>query len=422
MLWKPKWKKDALRTIKGANKFIHYKKDLIDPSDIENIRECQQNVRDAIRAKDAKAVKKKCNLLEQECKKSLSTYVRPNAIAENTEVFFISIVVALGIQTYLLKPFRIPTGSMQPTLNGINGHVLEKEKWPSLPQRIFQVGTHGRTYVDIVAPSDCSIVNIQDTQVAKFFTRAIVTFSDGSTQSFSSSANALSDIIANYQKRNPEHTGLYTKGEVIAQGFVDSGDLVLVDKFSYHFRKPTRGETFVFDTRGIEEVHKTVEYVYEKDKNGNPILGPDGKPIAKDIRLTDQVGGAHYIKRCVGIPGDTISISAEGNLIINGKVTTDKGLAYAQELSYKRAEGFTGYTLVEDRLYSNPLSTPSDSMQLNGPEHRLKAEYAAFGDHTNVSLDSRYWGTVKQYNLVGPALISLWPFTHEVAPHWGLIK
>ena len=52
---------------------------------------------------------------------------------------------------------------------------------------------------------------------------------------------------------------------------------------------------------------------------------------------------------------------------------------------------------------------------LNKPNLR---EYAALGDNTTNSLDSRYWGPVRQFNVVGPAAFTLWPFSS----HWGLIE
>ena len=38
------------------------------------------------------------------------------------------------------------------------------------------------------------------------------------------------------------------KGETIAKGAIDTGDQVFVDKFTYNFVKPHRGDVFVFRT------------------------------------------------------------------------------------------------------------------------------------------------------------------------------
>lgn len=40
-------------------------------------------------------------------------------------------------------------------------------------------------------------------------------------------------------------------GETLICARLDAGDMVIVNRMAYHFRKPERGETFVFDTRGI---------------------------------------------------------------------------------------------------------------------------------------------------------------------------
>ncbi len=53
--------------------------------------------------------------LEKAANKWLKPY--PNAtIRENVEVLLVALAVAMGIRTFFLQPFKIPTGSMQPTL------------------------------------------------------------------------------------------------------------------------------------------------------------------------------------------------------------------------------------------------------------------------------------------------------------------
>ena len=95
------------------------------------------------------------------------------------------------------------------------------------------------------------------------------------------------------------------------------------------------------------------------------------------------------------------------------------------QLQYPPGRNSTGYEFASPNAsskYRNPLTDETKELKLAGEQHLQKAEYAAFGDNTSSSSDSRYWGPVKEYNLIGPALISLWPFSHEIDPHWGIIK
>jgi signal peptidase I len=178
---------------------------------------------------------------------------------------------------------------------------------------------------------------------------------------------------------------------------VDSGDLVLVNKFSYHFRKPKRGEVFVFDTIGIAGIQQ---------------------------RSGDQGAGSHYIKRLCGVPGDKLSIQTP-NLYVNGKIADEPGIqrVIRGEGSYSINHGYSPASPNEPPHHGKKLpqylASETATLTLAAETRPGMREYAALGDNTGNSLDSRYWGPVKEFNLVGPALFSLWPIT---TGHWGLIR
>jgi len=405
-MFSPKWKKEALHLVKGAKKFIDYKRDLLAPERVAEIHSRRDDLLAAIRSKDLAKVNEASKQIRVVCENSLPNERPLGWLEENVEVMFVAIVIALGLRAYYLQPFRIPTGSMQPTLNGIIGTPVESEKWPSLPARLLEKALRGRTYVKVVNDRDRKIAltpdgkpDIRDTQFLHFFSRSEIHFKDSPPLRLPAPANPCSEIglgdAIGDAFRN--HGGLLRKGTVICEGTIDSGDLVLVDKFSYHFRRPERGEVFVFDTIDIDGIRRR--------------SGPQG-------------AGSHYIKRLVGVPGDVLSVQTP-NLLVNGKIAQEPGIQRVIQGKGPYSINSEGYGYAKPESHgpnssglSQYISGPGNKLELAAEARPGMREYAAFGDNTGNSLDSRYWGTVKEFNLVGPALFALWPIT---TGHWGFI-
>jgi signal peptidase I len=411
-MFTPVWKKNAKHLSKGATKFLNYKRDLLSEDRIAEIESRRKDLIQAIKSNDKDKVEEASKQLRATCENSLPREKPQGWFEENVEVMFVALVIALGLRAYYLQPFRIPTGSMQPTLNGIIGTPEKKEDWPSYPERMMEYVLRGRSYVSLKTDKDIKIATTQgneymigDTQFMHFFSRSLIYKEDSRPTLFSrllgtnpirmpAPVNPMNDIgLGETINAARQNNGVIPAGTTIAEGIVDTGDLVFVDKFSYHFRKPKRGEVFVFDTLGIKGIQEH--------------SGPQG-------------GGSHYIKRLVGVPGDELSIM-EPDLIVNGKVAKEAGMRRVAEGAPPFKEEHKGYVTAQfggsRKMY---LVTPEDVLSLKDEKAKPgMREYAALGDNTSSSLDSRYWGTVKEYNLVGPALFSLWPFT---TGHWGFIK
>jgi signal peptidase I len=405
-MFTPKWKQEALQLTKGARKFVHYKRDQLKPGVVDEIESRRSDLLAAIKSGDRAKVDEASKQIRAACEHSLPNEKPVGWLEENVEVMFVAIVIALGLRAYYLQPFRIPTGSMQPTLNGIIGTPLAKKEWPAFPQRMLEKVLRGRTYVKVVNNQDRHIavtpqgrIDIRDVQMMHFFSRAEIHFADSKPLRLPAPTTPCTQIgLSDAIRTASMNGGLLPKGTVVCEGTIDSGDLVLVDKFSYHFRKPNRGEVFVFDTVGIRGIHE---------------------------RSGDQAAGSHYIKRLCGVPGDTLSIDPP-NLLVDGKIASEPGIQ-----NVIRGEGGyhinpKGYVHADrrelngrDKSISQYLSKPGDSLPLAAKARPGMREYAALGDNTGNSLDSRYWGPVKEFNLVGPALFSLWPVT---TGHWGFIR
>jgi signal peptidase I len=137
------------------------------------------------------------------------------------------------------------------------------------------------------------------------------------------------------------------------------GDRILVDKLSYHLHGVDRGNIVVFRRPADENC--------------------GGPPVAD------------LVKRVIGLPGETISLS-KGYVDINGKRLNESWLP----------------TSVQGTTFPGPT----------GPKYNLAKPYVipanhyfVMGDNREDSCDSRYWGPISRSLIVGKVDVRVWPLS-----------
>src|SRR5438128_12129667 len=149
--------------LRHARKYLRYKDDRLSASDREQIVAGMKSLRDALRQKDREKIHGTADVLDKTLHR-LTPGTCESHWRENCEVILVAIVVAVGIRSYFLQPFKIPTGSMQPTLDGIVGHP-STEPPPNILQQIGEFIVRGRTYISMVSHDDDQIFEITTKKV-----------------------------------------------------------------------------------------------------------------------------------------------------------------------------------------------------------------------------------------------------------------
>jgi len=162
------------------------------------------------------------------------------------------------------------------------------------------------------------------------------------------------------------------------------GDFILVNKFAYGLRLP------VLDTKVIE---------IGEPQRGDVVVFRFPKDPTTD-----------YIKRLVGVPGDTIDYRNK-TLYVNGQPMPQ--MPTGRYVGVGAGAGQTGYLTAQEDLTGrehsilvNPMAPdlpPGCRVLANGPITVPPGHYFAMGDNRDNSNDSRCWGLVPDRNLVGKA-------------------
>ena len=363
-MFTPRHVKHSKLLLRHAHKYLRYKRDVLESSTHDEIDAEMRRLQAALRQRDRNQIESHAEALDAKLHQ-LMPVTWESHWRENCEVVLVAVVVAIGIRSYFLQPFKIPTGSMQPTLNGIIGHP-SAEQPPNILRQMVDFIVLGRNYVNVASREDDQLLQIQQKKFLFFFTWSRLVCQHQKFLVYAPPDTLRHDF-------NVFPGRIYHRNEIIARGAVDTGDQVFVDKFSYNFVKPHRGDVFVFRTKNI--------------------LGIPEDP---------ESGAPFYIKRLAGLPGDTLRI-APPLLYVDGKIASGYGFKRVMEAKFP----YRGY--APGQTY---LSTPDRPFVV--PEH----SYFAMGDNSYNSYDSRWWGPVPEENLVGRGLLVYWPFT----AHWGLIR
>jgi len=113
-----------------------------------------------------------------------------------------------------------------------------------------------------------------------------------------------------------------------------------------------------------------------------------GQVVVLTAPVSWSEGGAPFIKRVIGIGGDTVEVRADGTVAVNGSVLDEPYL-------YRDETGATEPTFADEEA---TWGVPD-------------GEVFVMGDHRQASMDSRVFGPVAVSTLIGRGVVRYWPLS-----------
>lgn len=175
------------------------------------------------------------------------------------------------------------------------------------------------------------------------------------------------------------------------------GDFLVANKFVFHFREPKQFEPVIFkypmdsyNPQPRERYAKIIRPIYWDKKNF----------FFKYYKRRD------FIKRIIGMPGDTLQI-IDKNIYINGKYIKED---YTQHIDYRIIPREKGHLYINSEFIG--------SRDNFGPLVIPEGKYFLMGDNRDNSSDSRYWGLLDKEFIRGIPILIYWSWDNHHRIRW----
>jgi len=381
-----KQKKELKHLIKHLAHLLHVNDDILADNTKEKIDKLLEDGK-SLNMNNNEEIEKFLQSAPLKATKILPKHTHP-IIREYVDILAVALTVAFGLRALYMQPFKIPTSSMQPTLFGI--HYIADTKLPDGSSPLWHMPAFLQYALYSVQAADAKIKRagtLDPGSIIEYSRSVVFPWSQfnigGLTYHLPGSFDHVFKYCQMEKKIDGENADFkrygylqymkpFKKGETLCHGWLSLGDHLFVDRFTFQFREPRRGDITVFNTEGL--------------------------PCRKT--------GYFFIKRLIGMPGDTLKII--DNLVYvkekgadTFKAITDFNIPAISRI-YSKKGGYHGH-LAQRAL--------SEGLVVNVPENH----YFMMGDNSVRSSDSRYWGTVPRENIVGRAFFIFWPFSRR----WG---
>lgn len=449
-------KKGAREILRLGEKALAYRRDILTEDQEKKLEASVSKLTGVLKSKPVliSELEQKAEELDNQLKESGGLYYHKKGWVENVEMLMVAAIVVIGIRSFFLQPFIIPTNSMYPSFFGMQPNLYsDATEVPNIMERGLDKILLGASHYKLELENSGNLYLLL--QNGGSFRFANATFPNGRfflfpktvkeyvfeiggkeqilqvpaefdfdtliAQKFAGieSLRDLPLIVAQDQGFTGNRLKLseknFKKGDLAIAFDILLGDALFVDRMTYNFVKPKAGDPAVFRTGTIDDFNRQINTPVKS------LIGED----------------KYYIKRLVGEPGDQLQMIVPDNIFTNG-TDVRKG---TPGIMYRNGQVLSGNIAFEEnnKRVQELAKNPNADNPLKYPGYRAEGlltnkevitvpqksdsnnptglnGYFAMGDNSTDSLDGRAWGYVPENEIIGRAFVVYYPFTKR----WGL--